>query len=958
MNISLIGSALQAIVGKVDQSSFIYELLLAYNLPKATIARLKSGNLNLSKQANELIWKKKLLFREITAHDHIKTDLLDQSAEETKDPHHLIDQLKSSDAARIHFPRFIVVTDYKTFLAFDSKTKDSLDIALKDLAKHADFFLPWAGMEKAQVTTENAADVKAAVNMAKLYDLITAANPATTATQTHALNVFLSRLLFCFFAEDTGIFSERQFTNAVSSHTQADGTDLAEYLDAVFKVMNTARKDRASGLPSYLDAFEYVNGGLFKDHYPAPLFNRKSRELLIDLGSLDWAQINPDIFGSMIQAVVLPSQRGDLGMHYTSVPNIMKVIGPLFLDELEAEFEAAQFEPRKLDALRERISRIKIFDPACGSGNFLITAYKKLCELEVNILQQRLNLQKMSRTDSTNAIGTDGFALPQGELIPKAQRTLAQSFQLDMFSSIKLSQFYGIEIDDFAHEIATLSLWLAQHQMNVQFKKLFGESNSTLPLAPSGNIVHGNACREDWEVVCPKETGDEIYILGNPPYVGFKMQSIEQKKDMTLLLQGFDEFKSLDFIACWFFKASQYITNKVHVAFVTTNSICQGSQVPMLWPTLLAMNIEISFAYTTFLWANNAKNNAGVSVSIIGLRNLSNAPKYLLDGNHKRKVSNINAYLIDHQNIFIFKRRDALSKLPLISDGSGALDGGHLVLTDFEKNELVEKYPKVSTIIRKLVGAEEFINGLKRWCLWIENDQLTYALSIPPIEARLKAVRKSREDGGTRGKNCINTPHKFAWINKPKTSQIIIPTVSSERRKYIPIGYLNSDVIVSNSASIVHDPEPYLFSLLTSEMHMVWVGAVCGRLESRYRYTSALCYNTFPFPQITDRQKTELEQSAFRILEAREQHTEKTLGQLYDPDTMPDDLRAAHEQNDLAVERCYRSKPFISDEERLAYLFTQYEQMIAAENAQMDLLAIDKPEAKSKTRAKKTKVTN
>ena len=958
MNISLIGSALQAIVGKVDQSSFIYELLLAYNLPKATIARLKSGNLNLSRQANELIWKKKLLFREITAHDHIKTDLLDQSAEETKDPHHLIDQLKNSDAARIHFPRFIVVTDYKTFLAFDSKTKDSLDIALKDLAKHADFFLPWAGMEKAQVTTENAADVKAAVNMAKLYDLITDANPATTSTQTHALNVFLSRLLFCFFAEDTGIFSERQFTNAVSSHTQADGKDLAEYLDAVFNVMNTARKDRASGLPNYLDAFEYVNGGLFKDHYPAPLFNRKSRELLIDLGSLDWAQINPDIFGSMIQAVVLPSQRGDLGMHYTSVPNIMKVIGPLFLDELEAEFEAAQFEPRKLDALRERISRIKIFDPACGSGNFLITAYKKLCELEVNILQHRLDLQKMSRTDLTNATGADGFALPQGELIPKAQRTLAQSFQLDMFSSIKLSQFYGIEIDDFAHEIATLSLWLAQHQMNVQFKRLFGESNSTLPLTPIGNIVKDDACSADWEKVCPKQSGDEIYILGNPPYVGFKMQSLEQKNAMTLLFQDFEEYKSLDFISCWFYKASDYISENVFAAFVTTNSICQGSQVPMLWPYLFAKEIEISFSYSSFLWSNNAKNNAGVSVSIIGLRKKSNRPRFTFDGNHKKFASNINAYLIDYPNIFVDKRKLPLSRLPRISDGSGALDGGHLVLTDSEKIKLVKEYPESKKFIRKLIGSEEFINHIPRWCLWIENNEVLDARNIAPINTRLKAVKHARENGGTRGKNCINTPHKFAWINRPITTQIIIPTVSSERRKYIPIGYLNSDVIVANSASIVHDPEPYLFALLTSNLHMVWVKTIGGRLKNDYRYTSALCYNTFPFPEITDRQKIELEQSAFRILEAREQHTEKTLAQLYDPLNMPDDLRAAHEQNDLAVERCYRSKTFISDEERLAYLFTQYEQMIAAENAQMDLLAIDKPAAKSKTRAKKTKITN
>ena len=954
MNISTISAALEQLVAHLNQpselsldanpsaDSFIYGLLAAYGLPKASISRLRSGNLNLSKTPDEVIWKKKLHFKSVSAQAEGETDLL-----------HVMDALKSDPAVRTHAPRFIITADANNLLAFDTKTNDPLSTKLVNLAKHADFFLPWAGMEKAQATPENAADVKAAVKMAKLYDLIRTDNPAcaTTPADVHALNVFLSRLLFCFFAEDTGIFSERQFTTAIDSHTQKDGSDLAPYLDAVFGVMNTPHKDRAPNLPVYLTAFEYVNGGLFRDHHPAPVFSFKSRDLLIDLGSLDWAEINPDIFGSMIQAVVMPDQRGDLGMHYTSVPNIMKVIGPLFLDELETEFENAQYEPRKLDALRERISRLKIFDPACGSGNFLITAYKKLCELEIKILQQRLELQKISLSERSDA-SEDGFAMPQGDLIPKAQRSLAQSFQLDLGSRIQLAQFYGIEIDDFAHEIAILSLWLAQHQMNVQFKSLFGSANPTLPLAPIGNIVRENACRVDWEVVCPKQDGDEIYILGNPPYVGFKMQSLEQKKDMALLFQGFDEYKSLDFIACWFYKASHYMTDKVFVAFVTTNSICQGSQVPLLWPNLFARNIEISFAYTSFLWANNAKNNAGVSVSIIGLRVPSNAPKYLLDGNHKQTASNINAYLINHQNIFVSKRKNALSKLPLISDGSGALDGGHLVLTDIEKNELLKNHPKAAIFIRRLLGAEEFINGLNRWCLWIENDQVATARSFAPINARLDAVKKSREDGGTRGKNCINTPHRFAWINQPKTSQIIIPTVSSERRKYIPIGYLNADVVVANSASIVHDPEPYLFALLTSNLHMVWVGAVCGRLESRYRYTSALCYNTFPFPDITDRQKAELEQSAFRILEAREQHSEKTLAQLYDPKHMPADLRAAHEQNDLAVERCYRSKLFTSDEERLAYLFTEYERMIAAENVQLDLLAAEKPAKKSKAKTK------
>jgi hypothetical protein len=956
MNISLIGSALQTIVDKVDQGSFIYELLLAYNLPKASIARLKSGNLNLSKQAGELIWKKKLLFCEITDQAYAKADLLDQSADETKDPHHLIDQLKSSDAARIHFSRFIVVTDYKTFLAFDTKTKDSLDIELKDLAKHADFFLPWAGMEKAQVTTENAADVKAAVNMAKLYDLITAANPASTAAQSHTLNVFLSRLLFCFFAEDTGIFTERQFTNAVSSHTQADGTDLAEYLDAVFKVMNTAHKDRASGLPSYLNAFEYVNGGLFKENSPAPKFNRKSRELLIELGSLDWAQINPDIFGSMIQAVVLPSQRGDLGMHYTSVPNIMKVIGPLFLDELEAEFEAAQFEPRKLDALRVRISRIKIFDPACGSGNFLITAYKKLCELEVNILQQRLDLQKMSRTDLTNPTGTDGFALPQGELIPKAQRTLAQSFQLDMFSSIKLSQFYGIEIDDFAHEIATLSLWLAQHQMNVQFKKLFGESNSTLPLAPSGNIVHGNACREDWELVCPKQTGDEIYILGNPPYVGSRIQDVKQKADMELIFG--DAYKSIDYIAAWFYKASNFIKNSNSTcAFVSTNSICQGEQVSLIWQRVLDAQLEIGFAHKNFKWMNSARNNAAVIVVIVGIRNKKNAPKFLFHNQLKTNATKINPYLVESDDVYLKSRSNQISNLPEMNFGNMPADDGKLLFTDSEKIEFIAKGHGSEKLFKKLISAHEFLNGQNRWCLWLEDFSLSQIAVMPHVYKIVSDLKVIRQNSSRPQLSKI--PHLFAQITQPANQNFIcIPCHSSENREYIPMGIFNSNNKAHNSCLIIPTNDVYVFSLLTSKIHMAWVKAVCGRIKTDFRYSKDIVYNNFPFPKITERQKSELEQFAFRILEAREQHTEKTLAQMYENGNIPDDLRAAHEQNDLAVERCYRSKPFISDEERLAYLFTQYEQMIAVENAQMDLLAVDKPAAKSKTRVKKAKITN
>jgi len=464
MNIAQIETNLQKILKPFKKESFIYDLLLAYGQPKASIKRLQEGGLNLSKAEGEIIWKKKLLFKSVKG----------------QDLHELIDTIKADDKAIKHEPRFIIVTDFQTLLAIDRKTSDTLDIPIIEIVKHFDFFLPWAGMEKAQHQNENPADVKAAEKMAKLYDEIKKDNPTKTPEQVHNLNVFLSRLLFCFFAEDTGIFEKVQFTNAISSHTQTDGSDLQEYLDKLFVVMNTEHNKRKN-LPHYLDAFPYVNGGLFRNKHHAPIFTRRSRQATIDSGQLEWKDINPDIFGSMIQAVVTPEQRGGLGLHYTSVPNIMKVIEPLFLNNLYEEFESAKGNTKKLNALLQRVWNIKLFDPACGSGNFLIIAYKELRKLEMKIF--------------------------------KALNSLA-------FSNINLGNFYGIEIDDFAHEVATLSLWLAEHQMNQEFFKEFGRTKPALPLKETGNIVQGNATRIDWEKVCPIREEDEIYLLGNPPYLG------------------------------------------------------------------------------------------------------------------------------------------------------------------------------------------------------------------------------------------------------------------------------------------------------------------------------------------------------------------------------------------------------------------------------------------------------
>jgi hypothetical protein len=897
-------------------------LLLAYGLPKASITRLQSGNLNMSKVKDEISWKKKALFKPVF----------------DEDLHSAITNYKEEAKQQ---QRFIIVTDYTTLLAIDTKTGDTLDIELTALPKHFDFFLPWAGMEKATHQNENPADVKAAEKMAKLFDEIKKDNPDNSPEFIHGLNVFLSRLLFCFFAEDTNIFKLGLFTTSITSHTQVDGSDLSTYLDTLFEVLNTNERTRKD-LPAYLIEFPYVNGGLFQHKHITPIFTRRSRQAVIDAGALNWSAINPDIFGSMIQAVITPEHRGGLGMHYTSVPNIMKVIEPLFLNELNEEFETAKYEPKKLNKLLERLGKIKIFDPACGSGNFLIIAYKELRFLEIKILKQLQELQKAST----------GFEDYQAtlDLIPKTQLTLAAQYQPTLFSRIELAQFFGIELDDFAHEIAILSLWLAQHQMNQKFKEVFGDSNPTLPLQAGGNIVHGNATRVNWEVVCPKKEEDEIYVLGNPPYLGYALQSSEQKDDMAFVFKSLNNYKKLDFISCWFYLGANYIKNhNAQYAFVSTNSICQGEQVAILWQNIFDKNLEIAFAHQSFKWKNNAKSNAGVSVVIIGLRNINLKEKRIYLNNKYTIVKEINAYLVASINIIVNSRQKALSKLPEMIKGSSPGDGGNLLLSENQAKELLNDYPSASILIKKYLGADEFLYDKVRYCIWVTKGNLNLAYSLTPLKERFENCRDFRlasKKEATQKKALI--PHEFDEKKYIETNSILIPQTTSELREYIPIGFLSSDVVISNAARVIYNAEYWLFSLIISKIHNNWVQGVAGRLETRIQYSNTLCYNTFPFPEISKAQKDELTQSVFRILEERENHSEKTLAQLYDPEKMPVGLREAHRLNDLAVERCYRSKPFESDEERLEYLFKLYEKMIAEEKVKDTLFQEEKKVKKTK----------
>lgn len=642
---------------------------------------------------------------------------------------------------------------------------------------------------------------------------------------------------------------------------------------------------------------------------------------MIDCGNQDWKEINPDIFGSMFQAVSVAEVRSGLGQHYTSVPNIMKVIEPLFLNDLREEFEKAETD-KKLRKLLDRIYNLKIFDPACGSGNFLIIAYKQLRLLEMEIIKKIHTLP-----------GQHPF----------------------MMSQIQLSQFYGIEIDDFACEIARLSLWLAEHQMNRKFKDEFGDCKPPLPLSMSGNIVCGNATRLDWEKVCPKGikgfthkemeqmtllelekykqlelqgTDYEIYILGNPPYLGAKLQNVQQKEDLIRLLP---ENKNLDYISCWFYKAAEYLCNNNHIkcAFVTTNSICQGEQVYNLWSKLDRFNIEIHFAYTSFKWTNNAKYNAGVTCSIIGIKSSKeNIQKFIYTNTVKKEVKNINAYLLNANNIYINRQHNPISKLPPIVFGSMPRDGGFLSLDSLEKDSLINTYPQSQRLIKKYIGSAEFIRNIPRFCLWIRDEDLTLAKSIPPIQERLNKIFDFRNNSDAQSTRAYaNRSHLFVQRAYKPTDSIIIPKVSSERREYIPTGFIDKDTVISDLAFAIYDAKPWIFGVVTSRMHMVWVRAVAGKLETRLRYSAELCYNTFPFPEITDKQKQTIEMYVNNILAEREKHSDKTMAELYDPDKMPQGLREAHHSLDLAIEKCYRQAPFESDEKRLEHLFKRYEIM-------------------------------
>lgn len=864
------------IVNRNEHREFLYDLLRVYDIPRSTITRLKNGNQNLTNQVGEV---------------HLKNKVWYKATVEGKAFEGFI-EIENQIASLTAKPRYVVVTDFITLLAKDTKTNEALDIEFHQLPQYFDFFLAWKGIEKVDFEKENPADIKAAERFARLYDVISKDN--NLLENKKGIDKFLIRVLFCLFAEDTDVFKKNIFTNAIKTLTNEDGSNLNKFFEELFTVLDC--KDRKS-TATYFKEFPYVNGQLFTEPHEELYFSKNARKLIIECGELlNWSKINPDIFGSMIQAVASDEDRSHLGMHYTSVPNISKVINPLFLNEFREEFYKVESDVKKLEALLNRISKIKFFDPACGSGNFLVIAYKEMRRLEIQIIKR---LQVL---------------LGNYLYVP----------------SVTLSQFYGIEKDDFAHEVAKLSLWIAEHQMNQELKnEVHNAVRPTLPLKAAGAICCANATRVEWKEVCPVNDEEEVFIFGNPPYLGSKKQTKEHKSDVQLLFKDVRNSKQLDYISAWFYLAAKYSSNtKTKVAFVSTNSITQGEQVFTLWNELFKFNIQINFAYSSFKWTNNAKNNAGVTVVIIGICSYEqNIKKYIYSEGTAKQVFNITPYLIEGENLLIQTMNTALSNLPRIRFGNMPNDGGGLIFTHEEYQECIEQYPELQQYFKKFTGSDEFIKNTTRYCLWLDEKSYQEIKNNPVIQERIEITKNHRNNSKDAGTNKLAlTPWKFRDTNETSKYTIAIPSVSSERRYYIPMGITGPETILSNLIYAIYDAEIYVLGIVMSRMHMVWMKAVGGKHETRYRYSAGLCYNTFPLPGLSTRRKNEIEEKVLRILDLREEHG-GTLAELYNPETMPQSLKDAHNELDQIIEKVYRQKPFESDEERLELLFKLYYEM-------------------------------
>lgn len=902
-----------------DRAEFPYAFLKAFDNKDTTIRKLRSGASNSSDIPEGVLQRNNI---------HIAT--CDKGkVNET------LAALRQSPKTTAAKAKFILATDGKTLEAEDLISGEPLSTPFEKFAEHFGFFLPLAGITTVKEIKNNPIDVKATGRLNKLYVELLKDNPDwASAEKRPMLNHFMARLIFCFFAEDTGIFQNNIFTRTIETMSDGQSGNTHEVLSELFRAMDTPtthngtpddRYRKAANIKSWADKFPYVNGHLFSGEIDCPKFSRMARSYLLRAGELDWQQINPDIFGSMIQAVAEDEERGSLGMHYTSVPNILKVLNPLFLDDLREQLEAAGDNGRALLNLRKRMSKIRVFDPACGSGNFLVIAYKEMRAIEAEINKRR--------------------------------------DEQDRRSDIPLTNFRGIELRDFPAEIARLALIIAEYQCDVLYRGQKEALAEFLPLNADNWITRANALQLDWLSICPptgmgvkfnaddlfhapldqaqidfENEGGETYICGNPPYLGQAWQSNEQKHDLDVVFRDYPGFsKAIDYVSGWMLKAAEH--SKIagsSFAFVTTNSMWQGQQVSTLWPILSGLGMSIFFAFPSFKWSNLAGHNAGVIVTIVGLSNSNNKARRLYaegpDGNDTiRSVSNINAYLVAAPNVLVETATKPINGLSVMMYGNQPRDGGHLCMTYGELRALRQHHPEALPWLKRYMGSIEMINGGVRGCIWIPDSDLEQAASIAFIADRLRQVKEMRAASAapsTRG--FAERAHRFVQIQGVATrTTIAIAKVSSERRPYLPVDLVNEKTIISDLLFGIYDSPIWNLAIIASKLHIVWIATICGKMKNDFRYSNTLGWNTFPLPKLTDQNKADLTRCAENILLAREAHFPKTIADLYDPEEMPDNLRRAHEENDEVLERIYIGRRFKNDTERLEKLFDLYTKMTA-----------------------------
>ncbi|MDR7926055.1 lactate dehydrogenase [Acidithiobacillus thiooxidans] len=898
-----------------DAAEFPFAFLAAFGNNDIALKRLRTGNTNVSDVPGGVLQRKKI---------HIAA-CAEGSVGQT------LKALRASPATAKAKAKFILATDGLTLEAEELLSGETIACAYSDLPNHFGFLLPLAGISTIKEIKDNPIDVRATSKLNKLYVELLSENPGWASSERrHDMNHFMARLVFCFFAEKTDIFNDDGlFTRTVDQMSERNGANTHEVLETIFRAMNIKNDERINTqprLPVWASQFPYVNGGLFSGSTEVPRFTHMARTYLMHAGGLNWKQINPDIFGSMIQAVADDEERGALGMHYTSVPNILKVLNPLFLDDLRTQLTEAGDNERKLLNLRKRLARIRVFDPACGSGNFLVIAYKQMREIEAEI-NRRLGKTQLG-------------------------------------SEIPLTNFRGIELRDFPAEIARLALIIAEFQCDVLYRGQKDALAEFLPLDAQNWIVCGNALRLDWLSVCPPtgtgvklvaddlfctpqdqtemdfaNEGGETYICGNPPYLGSTWQTAEQKDDLKAIFDHrAKSWKSLDYVAGWFMKAADYSTKTdAAAAFVSTNSICQGQQVPILWPLIFSTGNKIAFAHTSFKWANLASHNAGVTVVIVCISKYAKKKRLIYSTNSNgevavKEVETINAYLVSGVDVIVDKLLSPPDERTQMDAGGKPVEGGHLLVTEEEKQRIVAKNPGAAKFVKRVYGASEYIRGEIRFCLWISDHHEQEAKADEEINRKLNAVAalrlKSPKDATKKG---AAWPHKFEEVKQTGDEIVtIVPKVSSESRGYLPVGLLPKGSIVTDLAFALYDAPLWNMAFIASRLHLVWIATVCGKLKTDFRYSNTLGWNTFPVPLLTEQNKADLTTCAENILLAREIHFPATIADLYDPDNMPENLRHAHERNDEVLERIYIGRRFKNDTERLEKLFDLYSKMTAA----------------------------